>query len=126
MAISVRYSADRSRALPQGRRGERTGDPLLHHWPSAGCSTVEPSHPPALGNRKQTALGCRCKLQRILGSEAAITCSPEFLAAQTHRALNLLCQDKTCKLESMANASNLAGTILTYSKFWEFRCVGLG
>jgi hypothetical protein len=60
--------------------------PLLHYQPPAGRSALEPSGPPALGHRKQTALGAGCQLRRRPGSQTAKTCGPELLPVQAHRS----------------------------------------
>jgi predicted transposase YbfD/YdcC len=57
--------ADRSSSVGWKASGKTEQEnSLLHHQPQARCPAAERSHPPALGHRKQTALGTRCGLRR--------------------------------------------------------------
>ncbi len=71
--------------IPQGHGQNREGNPLLHHQSQAGCDATQCGNPPALGHRKQIALGARCGLRRGSGSQARRTLGTKLLADQPHR-----------------------------------------
>jgi predicted transposase YbfD/YdcC len=50
---------------------------------SAGCGAAEHGDPPALGHRKQTALGARRGLRRRPGPQTRRTCGAKLLACST-------------------------------------------
>ena len=68
----------RERTVPQDNRQNRARNPLLHHQPQAGCVAAQCGDPPALGHRKQTALGARRGLPRRPGPQTRRTCRAEL------------------------------------------------
>lgn len=53
IGVFTGVGAHPERALLQCHGQNRTGNPLLHHPPQAGCGAAEPLHSSALGHRKQ-------------------------------------------------------------------------
>src|SRR5204862_3275109 len=90
----------------------------------ARCRASEPRNPPALGYRKQTALGARCRLRRRPQPQTRRPCGAELLhpqpycpqPAQTGQILQTRNQGET--------AQSRLGSTLSAQIAWNLICVG--
>jgi hypothetical protein len=74
----------------------RARNPLLHHQPQSRCRATELGDPPALGHRKQAALGADVAFGEDQSRKRAGHAAQNF-SVLNRIALNLLKQDKSSK-----------------------------